>query len=900
MSSTNRGTRISRRSGHDTGSRIPACIAAILGSCLWLAALSAGAADREADDQKSDSKADQTADSDVTIRGRRIKETSIPMEATSAVSTLQSEEIERLIPTSPLDLLSNVPGVFVDSSQGVVSMSSPVSATIWTPKGNYFSRGLAFIQIEEDGLPIEGATVFGVEQLLRSDLTLGSLEVLRGGSAAVAAANAPGGLFNYVSKTGGAELKTTLRGRMGLQGNGHLPYYRTDINVGGPLAWPDWYFNIGGYYQRDQGARDAGFTQDRGGQIKGNLVRKFDHGSVMLYGKYMNDHNAYSQAVPMRNWSDPRPVPGWSTTSSVSYHPESFNLRIGPNEFTRYDFAGNLVGTASTAFGVKSDFELGSGWSVHENFRYSSNNGRWDGPGQGSMPNVITDNVIPGFTNFYGIPGTTTYTDLRSGRSAQVQSLDGLSYTLLNYDLPHTPGSVDNAVMFQGGNIQALHDKEYIGKLSLEKQTDKMLWAFGTYLNYADFSYHVWGPFGASTFEPSPHLLDIKHQLPDGTVLQITNPQGMSEGILRNTNDATWKQASFFVSNNWKLAEGWTFDSGVRYEYVDVRTANALFWTREFVSTNPATRYDNSYFVLNPPEIVDRHIDTTSWTAALSHDLDANQSVYLRYARGKKSPDYGFYQNIWDAPTNRLTKTIPQDVTQIELGYRFQNERFRIDITPYYSLLSAPAQATLLRPDPEGGPFPEAYAAFTPANETDNYGIEFDGDFNFGHGFAMRAAITVQKSKILKNYQFNQPNGPGPIDEAVLVQVNKGNDGELIPDVMATITPSYTRGPFRAQLQWQYLGDRAANNYNAWDLPGFDQANLDLNWNVSSSLSASLTVNNIFASRGIMQWGPPGGFNGFVGRGIFTKADVQANPDAVFGGLAIPARAYFLSVTFRL
>jgi outer membrane receptor protein involved in Fe transport len=899
MSSMSRGTAASRRPA--AGSGIAAHIAAVLGSGLWLAAAPVHSADVGSDEQNGQTEAESNKSVDVTVLGHRIKETSIPMEATSAVSTLKSEEIERLIPTSPLDLLSNVPGVYVDSSQGVVSMSSPVSATFWTPKGNYFSRGLAFIQIEEDGLPIEGATVFGVEQLLRSDLTLGQLEVLRGGSAAVVAANAPGGLFNYVSKTGGDELKINVRGRLGLQGDGHLPYYRTDLNIGGPLARPDWYFNIGGYYQRDHGARDAGFVQDRGGQIKGNLVRKFDHGSIMLYGKYMDDHNAYSQAVPMRNWSDPRPVQGWSTTSSVSYHPEPFSLRIGPNEFIQYDFAGNMVGTTSTAFGVKSDFELGSGWSVHENLRYSTNNGRWDGPGQGSMPNAITDNVIPGFTNFFGIPGITTYTDLRTGRSAQVESVDGTSYTLLNYDLPHTPGSVQNAVMFQGGNIQVLHNKEYIGKLSLEKKTDKMLWAFGTYLNYADFSYHVWGPFGASTFEPRPHLLDIKHELPDGTVLQITNPQGMSEGILRNTNDAIWKQASFFVSNNWQLAPDWTFDAGVRYEYVDVRTANALFFTRQFVSTNPATRYDNSYFVpSSPPQIVDRNTGNTSWTAALSHDFTEQQSLYLRYARGKKSPDYGFYQNIWDEATDRLTPTVPQKVTQIELGYRFQNARFRMDITPYYSLLSAPASAILLRPDPDGSPFPEQYAAYTPANETDNYGVEFDGEFNFGQGFALRAALTVQKSKILKNYQFEQPNGPGPVEDAVLVQVNKGNDGELIPDMMATITPSYTRGPFRAQLQWQYIGDRPANNYNAWDLPGFDQSNLDLAWNASDALQVNLTVNNLFASRGIMQWGPPGGFNSFVGRGIFTKVDVEANPDAVFAGLAIPARAYFLSVTYRL
>jgi outer membrane receptor protein involved in Fe transport len=880
-----------------SGLRRPSLALAALGACLYVGAAFADAAD----DQKLDQERTKSPDTSqgVTILGRRVIETSIPMEKTSAVATVKAEEIERLVPTSPLDLLANVPGVYVDTSQGVVSVSSPVSATIWTPKGNYFSRGLAFIQIEEDGLPVEGAAVFGVEQLLRSDLTLGSLEVLRGGSAAVSAANAPGGLFNYVSKVGGDELQSTARVRYGRQGDGQFPYYRGEVNVNGPLGAPGWYFNVGGYYQRDYGARDAGFPLDRGGQFKANVVRSFEHGSIMLYGKYLNDHNGYSQAVPMTNWSKPRPVAGWSTTSTPHYQPVKFQVRTGPNDFTTYDFAGNMVGTTQSAIGIKSDFEFGTGWSVHGNVRYSNNNGRWDGPGQGSAPGPITDTLIPGFTNFYGIPGITTYTDRLTGRTAQVESLDGRAHTLLNYDLPTTPGSVPNAVMFQGANIQELHTKEFVGKLSLEKKLDRMQFALGTYLDYADAGYYVWGPFGASLYQPNPRMLDIRHQMPDGTVLQITNPEGFSEGILRNTNEAIWKQISGYFAYNWQIADDWTFDAGVRHEYVKVNSANALFADRIFVSEDPATRYDNSYLQLQPAHIVDRSIGTTSWTAAISHDFTREQSLYLRYARGKKSPDYGFYQSIWDAPTDNLTPTIPQDVTQIELGYGYDNGRVRLNVTPYYSRLSVAAAAILYRPDPKGGPFTEPYLAYTPANVTDDYGIEIDGSARFGAGFSVRAAFTYQRSHILKSYQFLQPNGPGPIDEALLAEVNVGNDAELVPNVMATITPSYSRGPLYAQLQWLYTGNRPANNYDAWVLPRFDQVNLDLSWQFAGGLQAAVNVNNLLNSQGIMQWAPPGGLDGYFGRTGFTREAVAALPDAVFAGLTVPSRAYFVSLTYR-
>lgn len=49
-----------------------------------------------------------------------------------------------------------------------------------------------------------GDISFGTaDQFLRVDGQCGSLEVIRGGSASTLASNSPGGIINFISKTGG-------------------------------------------------------------------------------------------------------------------------------------------------------------------------------------------------------------------------------------------------------------------------------------------------------------------------------------------------------------------------------------------------------------------------------------------------------------------------------------------------------------------------------------------------------------------------------------------------------------------------------------------------------------------------------------------------------------------------
>ena len=175
------------------------------------------------------------------------------MQASVAISTLNSTQLDRIVPSSSVDLLKNIPGVYVNSAKGEVGSS------IYT-RGLNYNGGFFYVSMQEDGLPVVGISgLMQPDAFLRADATIQRVEAVRGGTASILGPNAPGGLFNYVSKKGGQTLGGEVRARVGLEGNGKNPYLRGDFNIGAPLSKDkSWTFNVGGFYRNADGAKYPG------------------------------------------------------------------------------------------------------------------------------------------------------------------------------------------------------------------------------------------------------------------------------------------------------------------------------------------------------------------------------------------------------------------------------------------------------------------------------------------------------------------------------------------------------------------------------------------------------------------------------------------------------------------
>ena len=170
-------------------------------------------------------------------------------------------------------IMQNIPGIRsetsdIDGFSAITIRGLPLAA-----------EGSKFLQLQEDGLPVLefGDIQFaGIDQFLRADLTLSQVQALRGGSASTFASNSPGGLINFISKTG-----ETAGGLMQVSsGVGH-DLKRIDFAYGSPLG-RGWRFHVGGFYRTGEGPRAIGFTGFSGGQVKANVTKEFDGGYIRI------------------------------------------------------------------------------------------------------------------------------------------------------------------------------------------------------------------------------------------------------------------------------------------------------------------------------------------------------------------------------------------------------------------------------------------------------------------------------------------------------------------------------------------------------------------------------------------------------------------------------------------
>lgn len=95
---------------------------------------------------------------------------------------------------------------------------------------------------------------------------------MRGGSASTFASNSPGGIINFISKTGEQE-----GGSFQLSCGLDYREYRAAFAYGGRIDDATRY-ELSGFYRLGDGPRDVGYDAMRGGQIKANITREFDGG----------------------------------------------------------------------------------------------------------------------------------------------------------------------------------------------------------------------------------------------------------------------------------------------------------------------------------------------------------------------------------------------------------------------------------------------------------------------------------------------------------------------------------------------------------------------------------------------------------------------------------------------
>jgi iron complex outermembrane recepter protein len=844
------------------------------------------------------------ADQDIIVTGvfnaKRIEDAPI------AITAVTAAEIAQQVPVSAADLLKNVPGVFVNSSLGEIRnvvFSRGVSANSLDGAGGYF-----YVSLQEDGLPVEPVTVanFGPDYFARPDIMLSRLEALRGGTSTVTGANAPGGIFNYISRTGKSDPGFEVRAKFGLEGDGRNSYYRADAYAGGKIGQGDLYYAIGGFYRQSDGARDPGYALNKGGQIRANLLWDYGQGSLKIDAKYLNDHNGWFEFIPARNFDDPKITPGFNNFSSVLPQRGKHSYTDPDGTTGSYD-ASNLVHAQSFAIGATWDHDLSDTIQVQNRMRYNVNKTDWQ-TGAVIFPLPLDDFFVGALGGSIGIPGTITYRDISTGSiAAVVQSFSGFDRNVITNNLPNQ-GVLANGILTQVAFAQNYKTTEFQDQLTFGAKMGNHQLAVGGFLAHSKLSQisHS-GGFGIATFEPQPHQLSATIDVGGGTILQLTDPSGygvQGSGIFDGDGyDGTQKQYSLYGGDTWDVNERLSVDVGLRYESLKYDITNLTLAPAATYGANgggadgnPLTLYDNARNTFGAPTRVRRSFNFLNYTGAINYKVSDSFQAYVRYTKGRKAPDFDIIRQIDDV--NEIANAFPeaQTIQQFEIGLKFNSDGIRIGIYPFYSKLSDVADQQIFSETLPDNSI-RFYSPPAQFGEIKTIGVEFNGDFDIGDRVNIRTALTLQDPKASKFGSWLQ-NGPTRADDVLVTTPNgdADNNPKFFSRTTATFNPTDAFAIFATH---SYLGKRAANRNNAWYMPGFHTVDLGASYEFTKNFKLQANVNNVFNSFGVLSWARAGGFFQSLDRQGFTAADIATNPTQLFSVIPSPPRSFWITATAK-
>ncbi|WP_045764307.1 TonB-dependent receptor domain-containing protein [Xanthomonas albilineans] len=728
------------------------------------------------------------------------------LKSSVSVSTVGAEAIEQSAPRSTAEIFRNIPGIRSESSGGEGNANIAVRGL------PVASGGAKFLQLQEDGLPVLefGDITFGnADIFLRSDYSLERIEAIRGGSASTFASNSPGGIINFISKTG-----DTAGGSVGLtRGLGGYDNTRLDFDYGAPFA-EHWQFNIGGFYRRGDGVRDAGYTTDKGGQLKANLTRLFDNGYVRVYAKYLNDRAAGYLPVPtMVSGSDGSPhfgsINGFDPGTDTLYSPyfRSSATLDGKNRPSRVEL-GDGMHPLSRAFGAEAQFDVGSGWTLTEKFRIADTSGGFVSP----FPAQVADAGALA-TSIGGAGAGLRYVD--GPNAGQAYSGLALRTHLFNVHLNNLDNAVNDFSLardFGNGNGGSLNLK---AGWYTSRQTINADWTWNSYV---------------LSLAHRARLLDVVAA--DGSLLSQNGlyAYGVPYWGLDNTRhyDVRYDINAPYLALSWDQGP-LSVDGSLRYDMGRARgntSGGALVNNVDVNGDGVIEAPERSVATIDYANRKPVHYDWNylSYSFGGNYLINDDLAAFARYSRGARANAdrllFGVVRDDGSVSSNEAVNV----VKQLEGGLKWRSG----------SGLSL---------------FATAFAARTQEQNYEATTLRFFDRTYKAHGLELEAAYRVDGFGLNGGLTWTDAT----IDKDQITPANAGNTPRRQARFVWQLTPSY-RGE-RYEVGVNAIGTTSAytQDSNQLKMPGYTQVNLFADYRITDALTVSLNVNNVFNTFGLTE-----------------------------------------------
>lgn len=711
-------------------------------------------------------------------------------DASFAVTTINDAAIERLAPASTAEVLRVVPGISVESSGGKNGANIFVRG--------YPSGGDAeYVTIQSEGVPIFSPPTLSFlenSQLIRIDSTLKRVEAVRGGTGALFSSGQPGLTINFVQREGGATPDNLLK--LGVASYGDV---RADGYLSGPIGEGTTYM-VGGYYSAGNGVRNPRFTAEKGGQITANVRHDFDNGSVLVFGRYLNDRGQWLLPIPVVQ--NGKKISQYGSFDAGTGTLAGGETRLGVlNDGTRVDLADGR-GADVVNLGGNFEYRLGDGFKLRDRLSW-----------------------LKGDANTTGlVPGGTPPQSVSAYAASKGGTIGSLSFVNGGQAVPGTTQVVEAGLWRVQKSIE-----NFSNDLALEWKEGGNSFTAGVY--YAAYSSRdLWNLGNSQLLTAEPNARRLNLTLADG---RIVTRNGFTSGSTFNVNaDYDGKDAAVYAVDELQVNDQLRLDAGLRYQHhsVDGTLENNGTAPAGGLDGNPNTLYDNNDAVLNGTFSTIRYRgEKWSWTAGANYDFTRSIGLFLRYSRGNSFP---FFDNLRDGIT------VAPRVDTYEGGLKVSTDLASAYLTVFHNDFNGLATTVIT----SGAPI----ASVGGAKAT---GVELEGELRPVRNFTIGFSGTYLDSKYR---DFFTDNGATNLT---------GNRVQRQPKWQWRVSPAYSvefGSASKATLftSVTYIGDRFSDVQNAQLLPNYYKWDAGLTVDVTKRITLQASVDNITNTIGLTEGNP--------------------------------------------
>jgi len=767
------------------------------------------------------------------------------MDTSISVSDLDAAQLQELQPTSAADVLRDIPGIRSEASGGEGNANVAVRGL------PIASGGAKYVQFQEDGLPVleYGDIAFATpDTFMRVDFNVDRVEVVRGGSASTFASNAPGGVINFISKTGGDQLQANV----GISEGVDYHETRYDFDIGGPLT-DGWKFHVGGFFREGQGVRTVGYDDaEDGGQIKANLTHEFadDRGFVRFSAKFLDDRTPVYLPVPVQvNGDRITSIPNFSAQSGAlqtSYLQQDIAVAANGNRIlTNIDDGYH---SQVSAFGVEFQFKLANDWRLDDNFRYASISGDFVGPypaGVGSAAGYATSIGGAGATLSYATgPNKGQIITNPGALGGNGLAVDMGLFDVSLPDMGNVTNNLNLSKTFDAANGTST---TVTAGLYESRQNIVQDWHWNEYLQEAIGS--------------------------NAQLLNVTNAAGVPQtqngvigygtvfgGCCVRYENAHYDTSAPYASVNWQ-GYGWNIDGSLRYDIQDASGSYAAATAGPYavVPNAPLTVPEENVYVVNTANAlpIDYTQHYVSYSLGANYEFTHDLAVFGRVSEGGRANADRLLFGGGINPDGSASSQVAIDrVLQWEGGVKWRVQDFSLFATPFFARTAETNQDVTQQVEFQD----RVYHA---------YGIELEGAYASEY-FRLNGGVTYTHSRIISDFITPGDEGTAPQRQAEFIY-------QFTPEFV--FNPYLVAGVNVIGTTDSYSGESSATGVRLMQ-PGYTTVNTFVKYNVTTNFRVGFNVNNLFNTIGI------------------TEVDSYPNASGVATARSIPGRSIKVSAAY--